>query len=239
MSRTINLSRRLTNVASFIPKGARFADIGSDHAYLPCYVCLHDEEAEGIAGEVNEGPFQSAQDTVNRYDLSNRVDVRLGDGLDVIENGEIDLVVVAGMGGSLIKTILDEGQARLSRVKRIVVQPNIDEPGLRYWLQWHGYTITDEGMVEENGHIYEIIAADKDSTGQELTERQLLFGPIILNQRPDPFYRKWRREYVKRRRIIDQMTQAAEPDHDKIGTFKRELAWIEEVLHDDNDHSQY
>lgn len=237
MNNIINLSARLENVASFIPKGAQFADIGSDHGYLPCYVCLGDESAQAVAGEVNEGPFQSAQQTVRRYGLSKRIDVRLGSGLNVLNDGEVHLVVIAGMGGSLIKTILNEGKDHLNSVRRIIVQPNIGERHVRHWFYTHGYTIIDETMVEENGHIYEIIVGDRADQIVNLTAKQLLFGPHLLKQKPELFYQKWHYEHVKRQRIIDQMSKAALPDYHKIETFKRELMWIEEVLHDDNGHA--
>lgn len=238
MYNTIKLSARLENVASFITKGVKFADIGSDHAYLPAYVCLYDESAQAIVGEVNEGPFQSAMETVRQYGLSQRVDVRLGNGLHVLQEDEVSLVVLAGMGGSLIKTILDEGKDRLKRVERMIAQPNIDEQSVRHWFFHNGYTITNEAMVEENGHIYEIIVADKKTETTNLTEEQLLFGPYLLEQKSELFYRKWKREYAKRNRIINQMTKAVVPDNKKIEAFKKELAWIEEVLYDDNHYAQ-
>ncbi|QKY69477.1 class I SAM-dependent methyltransferase [Lentibacillus sp. CBA3610] len=234
MNNSIKLSGRLENVASLIPKGAEFADIGSDHGYLPCYVCLHDESAQAVAGEVNEGPFLSAQETVKRYGLAKRIDVRLGNGLEILKDGEVNLVVLAGMGGALISTILDEGKDRLKSIKRIIAQPNVGERRVRQWFYTHGYTITNEAMIKENGHIYEIIAGDKNPTTQEMTEKQLLFGPRLLKQKPELFYQKWENEYAKRQRIIDQMKKAALPNDNKIEAFKKELTWIEEVLRDDS-----
>ncbi|SFA70604.1 tRNA (adenine22-N1)-methyltransferase [Lentibacillus halodurans] len=239
MNNTIKLSGRLEKVASFITKDATFADIGSDHAYLPCYVCLHDEYARAIAGEVNEGPFQSAKDTVDSHGLSDRVDVRLGNGLQVLHEDEVQLLVMAGMGGALITTILDEGKDRISSVERIVAQPNIDERTVRHWLYTCGFTITNETMIEENGHIYEIIVGDKESGTQTLTEKELLFGPHLLEQKPLQFYKKWEHEYAKRNRIIKQMKKASVPDPEKIAVFEKELTWIEEVLDHDSSYSQY
>ncbi|TFJ94095.1 tRNA (adenine(22)-N(1))-methyltransferase [Lentibacillus salicampi] len=237
MSNHLRLSKRLEKVASFITQGVQFADIGSDHAHLPCYVCLHDEDAYAIAGEVNEGPFRSARENISRHGLSDRVDVRLGDGLQVLQNGEVALIVIAGMGGSLIKTILDEGKDRLSNVEKIIAQPNIGEHNVRRWLYSHGYEVTNEVMVAENGHIYEIIVGDKRADGQKLTEKQLLFGPHLLNQKPKLFYQKWTHEYDNRKRTVEQMKNAKSPDDKKIAAFTEELTWIGEVLGNDNDCS--
>lgn len=186
---------------------------------------------------MNEGPFQSAQKAVQTFDLQNRIEVRLGNGLQILDDGEVNLAVIAGMGGSLIKTILDEGKSRLGSVQRIIAQPNVDERSVRSWFSAYGYSISNETMVEESGHIYEIIVADKNDGPQSLTDRQLLFGPSLLNQKSNLFYVKWNHEYKKRQRVIEQMKRAATPDYDKLDVFKKELIWIEEVLHDGSSYA--
>ncbi|WP_010531014.1 tRNA (adenine(22)-N(1))-methyltransferase [Lentibacillus jeotgali] len=235
MNNNLRLSRRLEKIASFLKQGTMFADIGSDHAYLPCYVCLHDEHARAIAGEVRKGPFERAQETVSRFGLSDRVDVRFGDGLQILNEREVTSVVIAGMGGPLIKTILDKGANRLDGVEQIIAQPNIDERRVRHWFVSHGYTIADETMVEEKGHIYEIIIGVNEGSIQDLTEKQLLFGPYLLKQKPDLFYHKWKHEHDKRIRTLEQMKKASVPDKEKIAAFAKELTWIEEELSHDND----
>ncbi|MBP2078173.1 tRNA (adenine(22)-N(1))-methyltransferase [Oceanobacillus polygoni] len=241
MINTLKLSERLKKVSSFLPEGAYFADIGSDHAYLPCYVCLHDRTAKAIAGEVNEGPFNSAKSTVEAYQLSNRVEVRLGNGLEVLDDiTDIRQIVIAGMGGSLIKTILEEGKSKLSNVQRIIAQPNVDERNVRRWLLKEGYIVTNEAIIEENGHRYEIIVADKKGTQnlidpytEEQLEKELLFGPILLRNKTAIFYEKWQSEYKKLARVISQMKEASNINSDKMERFEKELSWIREELQDE------
>ncbi|WP_085991887.1 tRNA (adenine(22)-N(1))-methyltransferase [Oceanobacillus senegalensis] len=238
MIKSINLSTRLLTVAKYIQKGAKFADIGSDHAYLPCYICLKDYTAKAIAGEVNEGPYNSAKENVIHYNLSDVIDVRLGDGLEVIKaEDEIDHVIIAGMGGSLIKSILDNGKKMLENVHRIIAQPNVDARNVRQWLTTHHFIINHEAVIEESGHIYEVIVADKEpskiSNPKELDDKELLFGPILLKNKTKSFYAKWTHEQEKLQRIIEQMKQAKEVDVEKIVQFEKELKWIEEVLKDD------
>ncbi|WP_106497125.1 tRNA (adenine(22)-N(1))-methyltransferase [Lentibacillus sp. Marseille-P4043] len=237
MSQKINLSNRLKKVALFLPKGANFADIGSDHAYLPCYVCRQDRVAKAIAGEVNVGPFNSAKTTVQAYQLSDKIDVRLGDGLQVIEKGEVKQIVIAGMGGPLIQSILENGKDKLQHVEQIIAQPNVDARGVRKWLMAHNFQLTDEELVEENGHFYEIINATKrhdNSLLNRWTEKELLFGPFLLAKQTSDFYRKWQHEMEKMTRVINQMKQATIRDEKKITEFERELSWIKEVMNDGN-----
>lgn len=233
MTDILNLSKRLTTIASYLPQGAFFADIGSDHAYLPCYVCLHDKTARSIAGEVNVGPFKSAYETVSAYDLADRIKVRLGDGLKVLEKDPVKQVVIAGMGGSLITRILNEGKPYLNDVKRIIAQPNIGEINVRKWFLENKYTIIQETIVEENEHLYEILVADKGIkdlayTDQE-REKQLFFGPILLKEKSPVFIKKWKLQQEKLQQIILQMKEATVQNEEKIKQFEQELKWIKEV----------
>ncbi|HLR80650.1 MAG TPA: tRNA (adenine(22)-N(1))-methyltransferase TrmK [Bacillota bacterium] len=233
--RTIQLSKRLQTVASFLSAGTTFADIGSDHAYLPCYVCLRDSSAQAIAGEVNVGPYKRALKTVQHFQLEQQIDVRLGSGLSILRPGEVCEIVIAGMGGSLIRTILEEGKDNLAGVERIIAQPNIDERSVRRWLTRHRFLITYEKLIEENGHFYEVIVADQQpaySMKSRLSEKALLFGPKLLERKSPLFVQKWKGEYKKRFRLIQQMKQAQSLPNEKIVQLKKEIDWIEEVLKD-------
>src|SRR5690625_3177737 len=132
----IQLSERLYRIAKLLRPGTIFADIGSDHAYLPCYVCLQDDKTIANAGEVAEGPYNRARQTVEQYELTDRVDVRLGNGLEVIQKNDLVCeVVIAGMGGSLISTILSEGNDKLLQIDRLILQPNNNERRVRETLR--------------------------------------------------------------------------------------------------------
>lgn len=239
MKHTIELSKRLTTVASFLSKGTFFADIGTDHAYLPCYVCLSDLNAKAIAGEVNAGPYEAARKTVHSYGLSHSIDVRLGNGLHVIHQENIQELVIAGMGGTLITSILNQGKEHLQTVKRIIVQPNITEINVRKWFINNDFIITNEQIILENNHFYEIIVADrleqKIPSTEQLDEKQLLFGPLLLKNKSTLFYEKWELHQKKLADVVKQMKQASIRDKEKIIQFEKELAWLEEVLEDEKD----
>lgn len=231
--RQIQLSERLKKVASYLPEAALFADIGSDHAYLPCYVCIHDPSSRAIAGEVNEGPFQAAVSQVTLQELQDRIEVRKGDGLNVVEEGEVEQVTIAGMGGKLIRNILEEGKNKLSKVNRIVAQPNLDARILREWFIQHDYVLVQEAILEEDGHIYEVLVADKGDSLAPYTdnrEKELLFGPYLLQKKNPSFIEKWTRERNKLKKITRQMREATQPDEEKIQQFQDQINWIEEVL---------
>src|SRR5690625_721763 len=121
----MKLSSRLEAVAGEIPFGATIADIGTDHAHLPCYTCLYGMAEWAIAGDLAEGSLQAAHDCVNAYCLEEKVNVRRGDGLEVVKPDEVDVIVIAGMGGRLMSDILEAGHQKLAGVSKLILQPNI------------------------------------------------------------------------------------------------------------------
>lgn len=143
------LSKRLEKIAKYLVKPIEFADIGSDHAYLPCYVCLQDATAIAIAGEINQGPYLRAIETVTTNQLENRIHVRKGNGLEVVNEGEVSQITIAGMGGKLIKNILEEGKSKLTGVKRLILQPNLDADIVRKWLYQHRYALLQKRLSKK------------------------------------------------------------------------------------------
>ena len=108
------LSKRLASVASFVEQGAILADIGSDHAYLPCHLVMEGRISKAIAGEVVKGPFESAVKNVRKKGLTDKITVRLGNGLEAVqENDGVDTITIAGMGGPLIASILHDGSKKV------------------------------------------------------------------------------------------------------------------------------
>ena len=225
------LSKRLETVGRFVPEAARLADIGSDHAYLPVALMLKGKIDFAIAGEVVKGPFESAKRQVMKNGLSERIEVRLANGLDAIEkDDQISAITIAGMGGSLIRDILESGRQnqRLSGEERLILQPNIGEKTLRTWLKENNYQIIAEEIIEENKKIYEIIVAEKKEQPIDYSEKELMFGPFLLEDKNATFSAKWQRELKQREVILEQLKNASEQN--RYETIQQEVEWIKEVL---------
>lgn len=235
MNDKIKLSNRLKTITTFLPKGAYFADIGTDHAFLPCFVCLKDSSARAIAGEVSNGPYETAERNIERFNLLDKIDIRLGDGLEVIREDPVRQIVISGMGGALITNILETGKNNLETVERIITQPNIGEKNIRKWFFENGYIITEEMIISEKDHLYEIIVADKNKC-EDLIEKdtkELLFGPILLKNKSDLFYTKWRNQHEKNEYILKNLKHAKYKDDQKITELTNKISLIEEVLLDE------
>ncbi|MEH7549753.1 tRNA (adenine(22)-N(1))-methyltransferase [Neobacillus vireti] len=210
---TDKLSVRLTTVAKYVIEGARMADIGSDHAYLPCYLAKNFKISFAIAGEVAQGPFQSAEKNVLAEGLVDTIAVRMGDGLEVIEPGEVDCITIAGMGGALISSILDNGKDKLDSVQRLILQPNISAISIRTWLLANNWELIAEEIIEEDSKIYEILVAERgDPLKPYLIKRDegLLLGPFLLKQKNEIFKKKWIAEMNNWQRISKALEGASE-----------------------------
>ncbi|KOY76288.1 uncharacterized protein RZ76_12280 [Apilactobacillus kunkeei] len=226
------LSQRLKVVADFVPQNSRVADIGSDHAYLPVYLMKQKQIEFGIASEVAKGPLDNAIQEIKAEGLSDRIDTRLADGLlSVQPQDKIDCVTIAGMGGTLIKNILENGKSHLSGDELLILQPNVGEDRLRTWLMNNQYEISDETILREDGHTYEIIVAKKTDEPVNYTEQEIKFGPFLLKQHSDVFVEKWENEIERIEMVIDQMNLAKhDKPVDKINSMKKEIEEIKEVL---------
>jgi tRNA (adenine22-N1)-methyltransferase len=241
------LSNRLLKIAEHVPRGSKLADIGSDHALLPVYLAQHGLIVSAIAGELNAGPFTAAVKQVEEADLKFCIEVRQGDGLEVIAPGEADVITIAGMGGLLIVRILMQGIAKLEQVQRLVLQPNVGEEVVRRWLVEQGWFLSEEYIVQEDGKTYEVLIADRleqtVSLNQTLyqdrqiagktikSDRLFAMGPYLLAQADPIWIRKWEDELIKLQRIIDQLTKSEqESSLYRQKLIQEELLDIKEVL---------
>ncbi|WP_313469202.1 tRNA (adenine(22)-N(1))-methyltransferase TrmK [Carnobacterium sp.] len=232
---TKQLSLRLERAASYVLPDSRLADIGSDHAYLPCALAAEGTIESAIAGEVIKGPFEIAVKQVKRLGLQDKISVRLGDGLEVIDpaSDQLSAITICGMGGTLIAAILDEGYqaGKLTGKERLILQPNKDEYQLRTWLIKHQYQIVAEELIEENKKLYEIIIAEK-SVDQQVTasEADLIFGVHLKQERSPLFVKKWQNELKKDKQIAADLAKSATDQTEKIKVFKSKIEKIEELL---------
>ncbi len=177
------LDARLQAVADFVQLGSRVADIGTDHAYLALALWAQRGAAGVIAADKNSGPCEAARHTLQEAGLLGSIPVRQGDGLAVLQPGEVDTVCIAGMGGQLIAAILAAAPAILQQSGRLVLQPMNAAAELRRWLYAHGWHLVDEALAEADGHIYEIMVAEQGSAA--LPEPALLeIGPVIWAKKP-------------------------------------------------------
>jgi len=225
------LSRRLARVAAHVPAGARLADIGSDHGYLPLALLRRGAIVAAVAGEVALTPFRSAQRSVRESGLERQITVRLANGLAAIEPQDgITAISLCGMGGETIRDILEAGKARLNGRERLILQPNGGEQPLRQWLMDNGYRILCEEVLRENRFDYEIIVTERAEPTVYSAE-ELYFGPLQLQARSPAFLAKWQRRLRQKHKILAHFARAQQAvPEEKLQDIERKVRWISELL---------
>lgn len=222
------LSARLERVAAHVPHGARLADIGTDHGYLLVALMNRGLISAAVAGEVALTPLRAVERSVREHDLGDRIAVRLADGLAAIEPADrITAISFCGMGGETIRDILARDRARLGGTERLILQPNGGEQPLRQWLMDNGYRILHEELLQENRFFYEIIVAEPGEPTR-YSERELYFGPLLLQARDPVFVAKWQRLLRLKQQTLAGLARARQGQADE--KLEQQVRWIAELL---------
>ncbi|HZG78454.1 MAG TPA: class I SAM-dependent methyltransferase [Paenibacillus sp.] len=229
----IQLSKRLSAVASYALPGGALADIGTDHALLPVALVQRGVIPRAVGGDVHVGPARAAERQVAAAGLAGKIDVRIGDGLAVLAPGEVQTITIAGMGGGTIVDILNGGAEALAGVRRLVLQPNVGERLVRAWLRDRGWKLTAETLLEEDGLWYEVLSADAPADPEEAeawnealyegfvldgggpavsSDVLLLMGPHLLRSPGPPFEAKWRAYVAKLDGLLEQIARSDSPE---------------------------
>ena len=227
------MNLRLNSLAQMVDQGARIADIGTDHAYLPIQLVKENKIQFAIASDVAAGPLENAKKDIAAAGLDGNIETRLGAGLDTINSADqIDTVIIAGMGGKLITQILNDAWLKDSIFKTLILEPNIGESGVRKWLMSHNYQIKREKIITEAGHTYELIKAEKTNKIVKLTVKELFFGPEILQEKNEVFYQKWRGQLAYHKKLLLNLNKAKEKDLVYMHKIESEIKMIEEEIND-------
>lgn len=150
---------RLSLCAELAREGSRLADIGTDHGYLPIALCQSGKIPCALACDINPLPLRSAQENIRKYGLSDRIHTRLSDGLKEVLPEEVDDVVIAGMGGELIRDILAAAGWVKDHEKHFVLQPMTHHEDLIKWLVENGFAILRQEAVFDEGKYYTVLSA--------------------------------------------------------------------------------
>ena len=196
--RRITLSPRLAATASLVVGGGNIADIGTDHAYLPAHLILINKIPYAIAADIRRSPLENARDTSIRYKIENKLDMRLSDGLKEIKPEEVDEIVFAGMGGTLIAEKLRECPWAKDGKHHFIFQPQSRANDLREFLFSNGFTINKELAVCEGSRYY--IALDANYTGEikEFTLSNCFIGKLPRTLEAKAYLKKQLDRYERR-----------------------------------------
>lgn len=227
------LQPRLQMLADLIPPGSVVADIGTDHGYLPVWLLQEGRISHAIASDINERPLDHARRTAAEYGTADRMEFRLCAGLDGFASGEADTVVIAGMGGETIASILNAAPWTRAGDVRLLLQPMTKAETLRIWLTDKGYYFTGERLVFDKDYLYPILCV-RGGERRTLTAEEAFAGLLLEN---DPLWERYLTQQMNKLRIrIDGLTRSgSEAVRDEIRRLEElhaGLAKRKEKLHE-------
>lgn len=226
----MQLSNRLLAAAGLVTRGNRVADVGCDHAYTSIYLCEQDIAPSVIAMDVNKGPLQRAKENVERCRLSDRIELRLSDGLKNLSAGETDTVLLSGMGGLLMMRILSDFPEVTASAKELVLQPQSEVCQVRHFLHNEGYKITAERMVREEGKFYVMMRAVRSEEPQQYaSECQYAYGKELAAEDIPVLLEFLARERSTREAVLAELlSQDTEKAVRRVAELRGELELIEQ-----------
>lgn len=215
-------------VASMVTPGNVLADVGTDHGYVPIALVQRKRIPRAIAMDINKGPLQRACEHIAEFQLDEYIETRLSDGVKKLKVGEVDSILIAGMGGELVIHILTDGMEVCRSAKELILQPQSELEKVRQFLRERKFKIVDEDMVIEDGKYYpmmKVVPVEEDEfwgiIPEEATRACYMYGPLLLKN-GNPSLRKF---LVKQHKQLEKILKELEkqPESDKIAKRKQEV----------------
>lgn len=195
----MKINDRLKKIGDLVEANSFCLDVGCDHALLDIYLVKKDKNIKAIASDVAEGPVEAAKQNIKRERLENKIEVRLGDGLDTYSD-EINTIIISGMGGRNMIGIFKRHLEVLKKVDTIILSPNNYQIDVKKFLVNNGFYIENEEFVKDKKFIYQIIVFKKGK--KHYTKKEYFFGPIYLEKKGKLFEEYYKRELISRKILL-------------------------------------
>lgn len=223
----VKLSKRLAAAAALVSGGARLADVGTDHGYVPIYLIQQQKISGAIAMDLRKGPLLRAEDHIRLYGLGSSIQTRLSDGVDALAPGEADSILVAGMGGGLVIHILSRGQEVCRQARELILQPQSELASVRRFLWENHYRADAEEMIFEDGKYYPMMRVRfvGDIAEETPSEWECRYGKLLLEQGHPVL-----KEYLERERRIQGELLARLAQTAQTPEIMRRIGEVEHTL---------
>ncbi|MCH3964670.1 MAG: class I SAM-dependent methyltransferase [Clostridium sp.] len=226
----MNLSLRLKSICDMVDRCDCMADIGTDHAYIPVYLVKNNICSRAIASDINKGPINKANINIRVEGLQDKIECRLGSGLNTITSGEAQVIVIAGMGGNLIRDIINENISVFKSAKNFILQPVQNPEVLRKYIYNAGFKIIDEDLCIDENIFYEII---KIEYGNNIRKSDCIFYEVgeKLLEKKHPLLAKFiNRKIQKYENILGYIGEESKSAKKKKSDLERKIIRLQELI---------
>ncbi|EJO5347186.1 SAM-dependent methyltransferase [Clostridium botulinum] len=226
----MEISLRLKEIANMVDKCDSIVDVGTDHAYIPIYLIKNNICKSAIASDINKGPLDRAKSNIKAYNLQNKIQCRLGPGFTKISPKEVNGAIIAGMGGHLIKDILQQSKEVFKTLDFLVLQPVQNPEALREYIYNNGYKILQESLVFEDNRFYEIIKIRYDKNFKAVDPIYYEIGKYLITSK-HPLIKKFLCSNIdKYKKILQYIREDTESAKIRKIQIKEKIIKLEELL---------
>lgn len=227
----MELSKRLKFIADKIDKCESIIDVGTDHGYIPIYAVKNNLCSKAIASDINKDPVKKAKLNASLEGVGKKVDVRLGGGLETVSVNEVDGVIIAGMGGNLIRDILENDMEKVEKYKFLILQPAQNPEVLREYLYNNNYEILTEDLCFDEGIFYELfkIRRGKEKDMDNVNEYSYEFSPILIKDKHPLMFDYLENKEEKYRKILGFIKDDTDSARKRKADIEKKIALIEKL----------
>ena len=209
------MTRRLLQLCRMVPSGGiGFADIGTDHGYIPVWLAKNGYTGNIYAYDIAEAPLKRAIAHAREEQFEQRIHFSVSDGLDMCPADRVDCIMIAGMGGDTICRILDRAEWIMNSGYILILQPMTHPEVLRYWLMHNEFQITREAVIAEDSHVYQMFCAESGLSASA-SDAEYFVGSIDTVHTGDPVTLLYLDVMKKIRQKLDGMCAAHETEHSR------------------------
>ncbi len=218
----MKLDNRLMTIADLVRKDKIFADIGTDHAYLPVYLVEKGIIKKGIAADLRVGPLENARDAVVSYGYSEQIELRLSDGLDNFKANEVEEIAVAGMGGLLISSFIERTAWLKNENIHLILQPMTHVEELRKTLFDNNFVIDKEVVAKDGDKLYIVLSCYYHNGQTSYTELDLIVGKLPHNndELSKEYLKKIYNKHIKKLNALKNANKECSYLEKLVGEFK-------------------
>lgn len=227
----MELSKRLNWIIEKLDKAKVIMDVGTDHGYIPIYLVKNGIAEKVIASDINKDPLKKAQINAALDGVSDKIDLRLGGGLAPLKNREAEAVIIAGMGGNLIRDILEADFNKVKSLQYLILQPAQNPEVLREYLYNSDYEILDEDLCLDEGKYYELFKV-RYKSGDYIKLENIFYeiSPTMLSKKL-PLLKSYIESKIdKNKKVINFIVDDTEHAKERKNELKEKIERLESLL---------
>lgn len=226
----MEISSRLECIAKMIEKCDSIADIGTDHGYVPIYLIKKGICKHAIASDINMGPVEKARLNIEHENAEKSIECRLGPGFSTVKPMEVNVAIIAGMGGNLIRDIIEEGIQVFKSLDYVVLQPVQNPDVLRKYIYESGYIVLDEDLCKDENKYYEVIKIKYNNEPKVLSDVYYEVSKILLEKK-HPLVKEYVCLKIKKYdKIFNNINDSGEGAQSRKNNLKKMVMKLEGML---------